>query len=329
MHYVPKNAVGRLLTPNVPVINSTATVAEVEAYVRRQVDTFASMHYVYIINDQHHLVGVLSYKKLLGCGGKTDLAISHASTAHLVTVRPSTLQDRVGQLALKHGIKAVPVISKEHIFLGAITSDGIFDILQRKHTSDVMRLAGVQHSADNEVHEAIVSASSFRHVRLRLPWLILGLCGGLLAAVVIGRFEETLADMLVLAAFIPAIVYVADAVGSQTQILFIRALSIDPQLLLGRYLLREGVVNIVLGGALAAIMYALSWLWLSAHVVSSILAASVFLTVLCAVMVGVVLPAILHRRGVDPAVASGPLATVIRDIMSLFIYLGVAATFIG
>ena len=151
------------------------------------------------------------------------------SVTDFVTVRTSTDQERVAHLALKYNIKAVPVVSKDHTFLGVVPSDKILEILNREHTEDVLRFAGVRHK-HSPVQDVLLDQSPLTHVKSRLPWLVIGLLGGVLAAFVIGIFEETLAHELLLAAFIPAIVYMADAVGSQTQMLFVRALAVDHNL---------------------------------------------------------------------------------------------------
>lgn len=246
----------------------------------------------------------------------------------LVTVRPSTDQERVAELALRHNIKAVPVISKDHVFMGVVPSDKILEVLNHEHTEDVLRFAGVRHK-DTHAREALLNASPLVQVRMRLPWLVLGLLGGVGAAAVIGMFEDILAAELVLAAFIPAIVYMADAVGSQTQMLFIRALSIDSTLRVRSYLWRESIVNALLGTALALLIFIASLFFASSFMVSSILAISIFLTVVGTVLVAIMLPWFFHVRGHDPAIASGPLATVVRDILSLVIYLSVATSLLG
>lgn len=315
------------MTTAVPVVAKSASVSEVENLLRSRASTFETINYVYIVNDTHELVGVVSVQELFKLKGyeKLDAYLNRT----LVTVRPHTDQERVAQLALRHNIKAVPVISKDHIFMGVVPSDKILEVLNHEHTEDVLRFAGVRHKHHGHVSEVLLSNSPLTHVRMRLPWLVLGLLGGVAAAAVIGMFEEILATELILAAFIPAIVYMADAVGSQTQMLFVRALSVDHTLKMSSYLLRESVVNAMLGSALAVLIFVVSLFFAGSMMISSILAISIFLTVLSTVLVAILLPWFFHVRGHDPAIASGPLATVVRDILSLVIYLSVANFFLA
>jgi magnesium transporter len=323
----PKDSAGRLMTAAVPTVARTATVSEVESLLRSSVQAFDTINYVYIISDTQELIGVVSIQELFRMKGYEKLDSYCGRT--LVTVRPHTDQERVAQLALKHNIKAVPVISKEHIFMGVVPSDKILETLNHEHTEDVLRFAGVRHKHQGQVSEILLANSPLTHVRMRLPWLVLGLLGGVAAAWVIGMFEEILAAELMLAAFIPAIVYMADAVGSQTQMLFVRALSVDHTLKLGSYLLRESIVNALLGLALAALIFISSLFFAGSFMISLILAVSIFLTVVGTVLVAVLLPWFFYVRGHDPAIASGPLATVVRDILSLIIYLSVATSFLS
>ena len=321
-----KESAGRLMTLAVPVVHSSKKASEVEGLLRSKANEFETINYIYIINDRRELVGILSIQELFHL--EPHETLERFVGGELVTVRPHTDQERVAQLALKHNIKAIPVISKEHTFMGVVPSDRILSVLNLEHTEDVLRFAGVKHK-DAQVSDVLLQNAPISHVKMRLPWLVLGLLGGVFAAVVIGFFEETLADELILAAFIPAIVYMADAVGSQTQMLFVRALSIEHGLRVRSYLLRESIVNFFLGVILAGLIFALSLLFAQSFIISAILAVSIFLTVWFTVIVAITLPWFFHVRGYDPAIASGPLATVVRDILSLCIYLTVATLFLA
>lgn len=313
----------RLVTTAIPVVSDKSTVGEVMNLLKSRVSKFETINYIYVINDENALCGVLSVRELLLLD--KDSSISSHMVTKLVTARPHTRQERVAQLALKSSLKAIPVVTKNNVFLGVISSDRILNILNQEHTEDVLRFAGVRHKHDEvDVTKALLDESSFSHVKRRLPWLTLGLLGGILAAVVVEKFEVTLASQLILAAFIPAIVYMADAVGSQTQMLFIRALSINQNVPLRKYLVRELSVNSILGVLLAVFIFGASFWWHESILISSILGLSIFLTVCFTVIIAIILPWFFHVRGQDPAVASGPLATVLRDIVSLCVYLGVA-----
>ncbi len=322
----PKDSAGRIMTTAVPVVHSSKKASEVEGLLRSRANEFETINYIYIINDRRELIGVLSIQELFHLEAHETL--ERFVSDSLVTVRPHTDQERVAQLALKHNIKAIPVVSKEHTFMGVVPSDQILTVLNLEHTEDVLQFAGVKHK-DLHVSEVLLKNAPFAHVKMRLPWLILGLLGGVVAAVMISFFEETLANELILAAFIPAIVYMADAVCTQTEMLFIRALSIEHGLKVRSYLLRESIVNFLLGAILAALIFVFSFAVAQSLVISSILAISIFFTVWFTVLIAILLPWFLHVRGYDPAVASGPLGTVVIDVLSLAIYLTVATLFLA
>lgn len=325
MQTYARDTAGRKITKAVPTVGPGDKIAQVETLLRSRASEYETINYVYVLDERQKLIGVLSIKEMLRLSG--TVPVGEAMKPVTVSVRPHTDQERVAQLALAHNLKAIPVVDKDQIFQGVVSSDAILEILNQEHTEDMMRFAGVphQHGEKNAI-DVLLKATSGTHVKLRLPWLVLGLFGGVVAAVVVEQFEGTLSDQLILAAFIPAIVYMADAVGSQTQMLFVRALALHHSLKVVPYLLREVVVNFILGLILAGLILVISLLWVGNPIVSVILALSVFLTVCFTVLVAISLPWLFNRFGYDPAIASGPLATVVRDIMSLLIYLGVAAT---
>jgi len=322
MSYSTKNQAAGVLTKAVPIFLAEQTVKEVLSIIQSTISTFDSIHYIYIVDAVGVLKGVISIKELMAEQSTTTL--TDYTQPKLVTARPHTKTERVAHLAIAHNIAAVPVVDAQHVFLGVVTSDTIMDILQHEHTKDMYQMAGIKPPSHHEEIVTNVDEAATLQVRRRLPWLVLGLFGGVAAAVVVEQFEHTLSEQLILAAFIPAVVYIADAVGSQTQMIFVRALSMNAQLVVMRYAMKEAVINLVLGTLLSALIALVTYLWLQSLAVTLILSISIFLTVAITVIVAIVLPYIFFRLGKDPAVASGPLATVIRDIMSLLIYLAVA-----
>ncbi len=318
---LPKDSAGRLLTTKVPTIPISWTAEQAESYIRKNANQCDSINYLYLVNPQGVLVGVVSLKELLRLDSTTNLGA--CTKRPLVTARLHTDQERVAHLALAHNLKAIPLVTKDHEFLGVVPSDAILDVLNREHTEDVLRFAGVRSAVDNQ--SFLLAASPFSHVRERLPWLVLGLLGGLAAAFVVDTFEHMLTTYLILAAFIPAIVYLADAVGSQTQMLLVRTLTLRPDMKLAGYLWRELVVNIILATFLAALIGIISYFWLHLIDLSVTLSLAIFFTITCTVVISVGMPWFIHKIGYDPAVASGPVATVIRDMASLLIYFAVAS----
>jgi magnesium transporter len=215
---------------------------------------------------------------------------------------------------------SVAVVDDSERFLGAVPAPALLAILREEHVEDLHRLAGIQREQRRD-RDALVGPP-IRRARHRLPWLLVGLAGSMLAAMVMAGFEETLERHVTVAFFVPAIVYLADAIGTQTEAITVRGLSLGRlslrQLLGGE--LRTGVViGVVLAAlALPAIAVVVD-LRLGIAVAIAILAAGSFATT-----IGLLLPWVLHRSGIDPAFGSGPLATIIQDVASLVIYFAIA-----
>jgi magnesium transporter len=165
-------------------------------------------------------------------------------------------------------------------------------------------------------------------MKIRIPWLIFGVAGGLVAVHLIGRFESALEEQIILAAFIPLITYMADAVGNQSQVVFIRALAVDEHISKLNYLIRELSVTFFLSIVLSLIVLVVVSIFTSNETIAIIVTFALFLTVNIASLIGIVLPLTFHILKQDPAVASGPFATIVRDLSSLLIYLGVASVLI-
>ncbi len=316
----PPESAGRLMTVNIPIADTEATIADIEKMLFEKIKEFETINYIYLIDKNRKLGGVISIKDVFRFP-KTSLA-ARAMIRGLVTARAHTDQERVALLALRHNLKAIPLVDKENHFLGVVPSDVILNILHNENMEDVLRFAGVGKLKDPAVD--IIKASAAVHFRKRLPWLILGLLGGIVAAFIVGFFEDALRAQLILAAFIPAVVYMADAVGAQTQIIFIRSLALDHNLDFKKYIGREVKVNLALALVLGITISAISLLWWQSGLLGTILGISIFVTVLAAMAVAIFLPWLFSKIKYDPAIASGPFATVIRDILSLLIYFSIA-----
>ncbi|MBY0310349.1 magnesium transporter [Patescibacteria group bacterium] len=322
-HY-PKDSAGRMLTTKVPTINDDATIHEGRQLLQHSAEQFDTVNYLYLVNGERRLTGVVSIRELLQAPSHEHLQTF--SPQSVVTVRPHTDQERVAHVALRSGLKAVPVIDAHERFLGVVSSGAILSTLNHEHTEDVLHFAGVSKRPDPERY--LLGGGPLTHVYSRLPWLVIGLIGGIGAAVVVRWFEDALRVQLLLAAFIPVVIYIADAVSAQTQMLYIRASTIAAQLNLRTYIARELVVNVMLGAVLGLLILVVSWWWLLVPVVSTVLGLTVFITVCLVTLIGIGLPWFFYRRGYDPAIASEPITSVVCQLMSLCIYFSIAALFI-
>ena len=316
----PPESAARLMTAKVPLVDSDATIAGIEKMLLEKIKELETINYIYIVDKNKKLKGVISLKDVFRLPKATP--VSQVITKDLVSVRPYADQEKVALLALQNNLKAIPVVDKKNHLLGIVPSDVILNILHSENIEDILRFAGIGKLKNPAI--SIIKASALLHFRKRLPWLILGLLGGVAAAFIVEFFEEALKSQLILAAFIPAVVYMADAVGTQTQTIFIRSLALDRKLNLKKYLFREVKVNFFLALVLGIIISIISLLWWQSSLLGAILGISIFMTVLTAMVVAIFLPWLFSKTKHDPAIASGPFATVIRDILSLLIYFSIA-----
>lgn len=318
---IGKSALAKMTTA-VPVANQSSSLKTMESGLRQNMRKYDTINYIYAVDDNNVLVGALSIKDIFAL--PPTKKVSEVMVRGLVSVHPHTHQETVAMLAIKHNIKAIPVVDKEGKFLGVVPSDTILNILHSEHIEDALHAAGIHKFKDPALD--IINADAFTHFQKRLPWLVLGLVGGILAAFVVGSFEAALQSQLLLAAFIPTVVYIADAVGAQTQTIFIRSLALQQKLNFKQYLSREVVVSFMLAVILAIIGAGLSFIWLNLPVLGLVLGLSIFATAFVASGIAVFLPWLFLKINQDPAVASGPFATVLRDILSILIYFSIATS---
>jgi magnesium transporter len=233
-------------------------------------------------------------------------------------VRPDTDQEQAAWQAVQHNEPGLAVVDEQGRFRGLIAPQQLLAVLLLEHDEDLARLGGFLHSVETTRMTTVESVS--RRLWHRLPWLVVGLIGAMLSAGLMAAFEAQLNATLAVAYFVPGIVYLADAVGTQTETVAIRGLSVGVGI--RRILAPEALTGLVVGVLLGLVMVpAVAYMtddWrLAAAVAIAVLAASTIATV-----VALVLPWILQAVGRDPAFGSGPLATVVQDLLSIVIYLG-------
>jgi magnesium transporter len=211
----------------------------------------------------------------------------------------------------------MPVVDEAGRLVGVVGPTQLMNILRREHVEDLHRLAGITRESDH-AHEAI-EEPPLRRVRHRLPWLVVGLVGSMVATFVVARFESALAAKPALAFFVPGLVYLADAIGTQSEAVAVRGLSLS-HVGLAKLLGGELRTGALIGLVLALLAFPMVWLAfdelrLAAAVSLALAGASMVASVL-----GLLLPWLLARVGTDPAYGSGPLATIVQDVLSLLIY---------
>jgi magnesium transporter len=298
--------------------------SELIADVRRTITTrsteFDLIDYVYVVNDRNQLEGVASLKEILQAPDDTE--VRHIMKKNPVTVDFHTDQEKMVYLVIKHSLKAMPVVDEDNHLKGIVPYDTILSVFHHEFREDILRSGGIHHHI-KEIEELTTPVSKL--VRARLPSLVLGLLGGLLAAYIVSDFEEVIGSYIVLAAFIPVMVYLSDAVGTQSQTLIVRMIALEPEFSIRRYLTRELKIGSVLGLTFAAILFAAATLGWGSLNLGLVIGSAMFFSILFQAFIATFLSARLARSNIDPALASGPLTTIISDITSLTMYFGIAS----
>ncbi|MCC6811504.1 MAG: magnesium transporter [Deltaproteobacteria bacterium] len=272
---------------------------------------------VFVLDDRDGLVGICSLGRVMAADRAARCDVLMAPVA--VSVLPSDDQEHVALLAIQHRTSTVPVVSVDGKFMGVVPPAALFDILYHEHTEDLHRLAGISREVVRA--QAAIEAPPVRRARDRLPWLLVGLAGSSLATLVMAAFERVIAERVAIAFFVPAIVYLADAMGTQTEAVAVRGLSLSRASIW--HLLRGEVwTGLIIGSALALIALVLVGIGFHDFRLGLTVALSVLSAGAVAASLGLALPWVLSRAGIDPAFGSGPLATIIQDVVSIGIYFG-------
>lgn len=315
---------GQIMITEMPFAFLDSKISDLEKMLIEKSHNFETINYIYIVNKKKQLRGVLSIKEIFRT--KKDTLVKSIMQKKVISVKTNTDQERTAVLSLKHRLKAIPVVDKENRLLGVIPFNVILDILHKEHIEDILYSAGIRKFKDPAVD--IINASTKVHFKKRLPWLILGLFGGIIAAIIVGFFESILDSYIILAAFIPAVVYMADAVGAQAQTIFVRSIALDRDLNIKKYIKREINVNLLLGTILGILFYIIILIGWRENLFGIILGISIFSTVIVSMIIAIALPSIFNKLNFDPAISSGPFATAIRDLTSLLVYFGIASLMI-
>ena len=300
---------------DVPVVPPHQTAGDVrEMLVGRDYESASHI----VVCTAERFVGIVTIEDLLRA--PADVPVQSLMDTRAPVVAPGVDQEVAAWHAVRHGESALAVVDERSRFVGVIPPHRLLAVLLAEHDEDLARLGGFLESSS--VARTTSEEPARRRFWHRLPWLLLGLCGALVTAYVVGRFENELQLNVMVAFFMPGIVYLADAVGTQTEMIIVRGLSLGVPMrrMVGGELLAVLAVGMTLGAAAVPLVW---WWWGDADLAFAV-GISVFAASSTATAVGIVLPWMFDAIGLDPAVGSGPLATVLQDLCSIWIYLVVS-----
>ncbi|WP_456410828.1 magnesium transporter [Oceanithermus sp.] len=314
---------GGLMTPEYVAVRAGMTVDEVLRFLRRAAPDAETVYYLYVIDDEGHLVGVLSLRDLIVADPSMRVAeIMNPNVIHATT---ETDQEEVARVMADYDLTVLPVTDAEGRLVGIVTIDDVVDVLEEEATEDIHRLGAV------DAPELVYSRSSPLELwSARARWLVILIFTGMLTSSILAGFSSVLEATTALAFYIPVLLGTGGNTGSQSATLIVRALA-TRDIDLGdwpRVLVKELGVGFLLGITLSALI-ALKVALDGYLGVTPVVALALFLLVIVADLAGALLPLALEKLGLDPALMSNPLIATISDVSGLIIYLSVARVLLG
>lgn len=313
------SAVGRHITTKIPKLHLEDRVIDAFHFLQKRAAKLDSLTYLYIIDAENRLKGVISISELLQAA--PDQELQQIMQKQLVTVGPELDKELAAQVALQHQLKALPVVEKSGQLLGILQNDELLAILHQEHREDLLRFSGIIPSA--AVSASVEQTNVLHSIGSRLPWILIGLVGGVVIAQVIGVFEEVLQKEALLITFIPLIVYIANAVGVQSQMLYIRDTVISERVHIWAFLRRQLLEVTSIGLISWVLLIGASTLLWGRPYLGVIVGLAMVAAIIVATIQSVLIPRILMALKQDPAIGSGPLATILQDMTSVLIYLAI------
>lgn len=321
LHYEEKTA-GSIMTTEFVSILKTQTVKETLKEMKIKAPEAETIYYTYVLDENKRLVGVLSLRNLIIA--EEDEIIENIMSENVVSVSVGRDQEEVAQMIRDYDFLALPVVDFQNHLLGIITVDDILDVMEEEASDDYSKFAALV-DIDSRDSNPIQSAKK------RLPWLIILLFLGMITASLIGSFEQTLEKVPIVAIFIPLIAGMAGNAGTQSLAVAVRGIAVgnygaEKRI---RLILREITTGLFVGGACGIVVVLLIYFWKGNFFLGVLVGIAILATLTVATLSGALIPLIMERLNIDPAVASGPFITTLNDITSVLIYFGMATVFMS
>ena len=310
------DSAGGLMAKELIKVNENWPVTRCVKEMRLQASEVTRVHSVYVVDNNDMLLGRLSLKDLLVANPKSNIKSIYISKVDFVNVNDTA--EHVASIMQKYDLGAIPVVDDKKKLLGRITIDDIVDLIKEEAEKDYQLAAGITQDVD-------VDDSIYKLSWARLPWLFLGLLGGIGAAAVMGGFEEVLLQYKILFYFTPLIAAMAGNVGVQSSAIIVQGLANnDIKDSINNRLFKETLLSILNGIILAVFLFGFIYFWRNEIDVALAISLSLVVVIIVAGIVGTFIPLFLNKRGIDPAIATGPFITTSNDIFGILIYFLIA-----
>lgn len=315
-----EDTAGGIMAVEMVSVNENWTVATCLKEISRQAEDVDEIYYVYVTDDNDKLKGVLSLKKLIL--NSTSTQIKNIYNPDVISVSTGIRQEEVAEIMDKYDLVAIPVVDNIGRLKGRITFDDVIDFVREEAERDYQMVSGITGDVepDDKVWELL---------RARFPWLLIGLLGGILGALVLGSHETELAQVTELAFFIPLIAAMAGNVGVQSSSIVVQSIASGVKEIesTGKRLIKELLVALGTASIFAILIFLYNYFSQGNMNLTYTVAISLFIVIVFASIFGTFIPMLLHRLKIDPALATGPFITTMNDVIGLFIYLGIGKMF--
>ncbi len=316
-----ENSAGGLMAKELVKVNENWNVLTCVKEMRAQAENVTRVHSIYVVDDEGLLKGRLSLKDLLTTSTTAQIRDVYIPKVDSVNVNEDP--EEVAKIMSKYDLEAIPVVDEMGRLVGRITIDDIVDVIKEEADKDYQLAAGISQvvEADDSIWEL---------TRARLPWLFLGLLGGVGAAAIMGGFEEMISNHAILFFFTPLIAAMAGNVGVQSSAIIVQGLANDDlKGSVSNRLFKEMLLALLNGLILAAILLLFTWFWKGDFYTALAISASLVAVIIVAGIIGTFTPLFLNQRGIDPAIATGPFITTSNDIFGILIYFWIAKVILG
>ena len=316
-----EDSAGGLMAKELVRVNENWSVLKCVREMRLQAEEVTRVHSIYVVDDNEKLKGRLSLKDLLITSTKTAISEVYIPKVDFVNVHDDL--DEVSNKMRKYDLEAIPVVDNDGVLLGRITIDDIVDIIKEEADKDYQLAAGL--TQDVEADDSILELT-----KARLPWLFLGLLGGVGAFLIMQMFENTFEENAVLFFFTPLIAAMAGNVGVQSSAIIVQGLANDDvKGSINSRLIKEMLLAALNGVVLAIFLFGFIWLCEGKMNTAFAISASLVAVIIVAGLIGTFVPLFLNKRGIDPAIATGPFITTSNDIFGILIYFMIAKIILG
>ncbi len=312
---------GGLMAKEFVAVNQNDTVDEAIQEIREKAEEVEDVYNVYAVDDAGRLVGEIPLKNLILA--RPGARVKDVMDTDIVSVHTDMDQEEVARIVKKYDLVSVPVVDSEGRLVGRITIDDVMDVMEDEASEDMTMMAGITETD-------IPETSPFKVSRSRLPWLLVAFGGEIISGYLMSRFQASIAQLISVVFFVPLIMAVGGNVGNQAAVVVIRGLATGEIALVDtrRRLAHEFLVAFINGLFLATLVFVISALWLHDFKLGIMIGISMIVVIENAAFLGALIPFLLKKIGIDPAVATSPFITTSNDILGLLIYFSMVTIFL-